>query len=304
MTSDSPATYLNEATIRQFIAAALLEDRGEGPGSGDHSTLASVPANARRAARMTVKAPGIIAGLELARRIFHHLDPGLVVTLHMADGTAITPGQVPLSVEGAARPILTAERVVLNCVQRMSAIATLTRQAVEKVAGTKAIILDTRKTTPGFRLAEKWAVRIGGGQNHRFGLYDMMMLKDNHVDFAGGVRKALMAAHDYRRTHGLPLKIEIETRTLAEVEEALSTRIPDVIMLDNMDTATMRQAVAVIGGACLTEASGGITLDKLEEIAHTGVDFISIGALTHSAGSLDISLKAVHPATGPILSVR
>jgi len=280
--------YLTQERIHAFIDSALQEDVGP----GDYSSLGAFAPNIRSTARLLIKDHGILAGVDLAQQIFARVDSGLQVSVLLADGTAVGPGQIGLMVQGKAQSILMAERLVLNCLQRMSGIATYTHQLCQLVAGTGARILDTRKTTPNFRMLEKWAVTIGGGTNHRFGLYDMIMLKDNHVDYAGGIRPAIEAIASYQQQHGLQLRVEIETRTLAEVEEVLATGGVDVIMLDNMDTDTLRQAVAMIGQRYETEASGGITEETIRQVAETGVDFISVGALTHSYKSIDMSLKA------------
>jgi nicotinate-nucleotide pyrophosphorylase (carboxylating) len=289
--------YLTPAAVDAFIEAALREDLGTGPGAGDHSALAAVPAAARRRARLLVKDHGVLAGIELAGIILRKVDPSIELEFLLADGQAASPGQVAFTAHGNARAILQGERLLLNCMQRMSGIATLARQAVELLAGTNTQILDTRKTTPNFRLMEKWAVHIGGGRNHRFGLFDMMMLKDNHNDYAGGIGPAMTAALAYReqlaQQTGQPrLRLEVEARNLAEVAEILAVGGADVIMLDNMSLDHMAQAVQLIGGGSLTEASGGLTLEQLPAVAATGVNFISMGALTHSARNLDLSLKA------------
>ncbi len=284
MNGESPSVE----QLNSFIDNALAEDLG----SGDHSSLGSVPEFKSVEARMIVKDVGVIAGIELAQRIFSRVNPEIESRICMKDGERVEYGNIPLIIRGNARSILAAERVVLNCVQRMSGIATYTRKLVDLIAHTSAKVLDTRKTTPGFRLIEKWAVRIGGGTNHRFGLYDLIMLKDNHIDYAGGIRKAIASIRAYMKMKELSLKIEIETRNLNEVEEVLSAGGVDIIMLDNMDVDTMRQAVKMINRRYLTEASGGITERNIVSIAETGVDFVSVGALTHSYKSLDISLKA------------
>ncbi|MGL1888361.1 MAG: carboxylating nicotinate-nucleotide diphosphorylase [Reichenbachiella sp.] len=281
--------YLTEKAINQFIDAALLEDCGD----GDHSTLAAIPAELIQEAELKIKGDGIIAGLQLAEWIFHRMDSELEITMLKADGEEVTEGEIGLIVKGRAQSILTSERLVLNCMQRMSGIATYTRRLSEMIHHTKAKLLDTRKTTPNFRMCEKWAVKIGGSENHRFGLYDMIMLKDNHVDYAGGITKAVKDTQVYLKEKGKSLRIEVETRNLDEVQEALDAGGVDVIMLDNMLPSTMREAVAMIKGQCQIEASGGISEKNIAEIAETGVDFISVGALTHSYKSLDISLKAV-----------
>ena len=281
--------YLTEEAIRNFISAAFTEDIGP----GDYSSLASIPEEKTGTARLLIKGDGILAGLELAERIFKTFDPRLEVELLLEDGASVKEGYIGLKVSGSAASILSSERLVLNCMQRMSGIATLTHFLTQKIIHTKARLMDTRKTTPNFRLMEKWAVHIGGGVNHRFALYDMVMLKDNHVDFAGGIRPAIERTKAYLEVNNLNLKIEVETRNLKEVEEVLEVGGIDYVMLDNMDYATMRTAVQMIGGRFSTEASGGITDENLVEVAECGVDFISMGALTHSVKSMDISLKAI-----------
>ena len=276
-------------SLDKFIEDILLEDIG----TGDHSALSCIPATAMGKARLLVKDTGILAGVELAQHIFAKVDPNLQITVFLGDGTAVKHGDVVLTVEGSEQSILQAERIVLNCMQRMSAIATLTHQFVQAIAGTGARILDTRKTTPGFRYIEKWAVRIGGGTNHRFGLYDMIMIKDNHHDFCGGVTKAIERANAYITEKKLDIKIEIEVRNLAELQEVLKVGKVDRIMFDNFTPQLMIQAVAMVGGRFETEASGGITLDTVRSYAETGVDFVSVGALTHSYKSMDLSLKAM-----------
>lgn len=280
--------YLSPEKISAFISEALAEDVGP----GDYSTLGSVPAEANGRARLIIKEPGVIAGLELASMIFKQYDADLEVQLLEKDGAKVSEGTIGLVVSGRARSILTTERLVLNCLQRMSGIATRTAQLTALISHTKARLMDTRKTTPNFRMMEKWAVLLGGGLNHRFALYDMVMLKDNHVDFAGGIRKAILSTRAFLKSKGLDLKIEIETRTLEEVEEVLAVGGVDIIMLDNMDEVTMRKAVALVNGRYPLEASGGITEENLRAVAECGVDYISVGALTHQVKSLDISLKA------------
>lgn len=282
-------SYLTPEAISNFITAALAEDIGE----GDHSTLGAVPPATRSRARLQIKDNGILAGVELAVAIFHQFDKELVIDIHKKDGDAILAGDVAFEVSGRAQSILSTERVVLNCMQRMSGIATQTHRLCQLIKGTKARLLDTRKTTPNFRLPEKWAVTIGGGLNHRFALYDMVMLKDNHIDMAGGIRPAIENTRKYLKAGNRSLKIEVETRNLGEVEEVLRVGGADIIMLDNMSIATMTQAVALIAGRCKTEASGGITESTLRQVAECGVDYISVGALTHAVKSLDLSLKAV-----------
>jgi len=283
-----PAPYLTPEALTTFIQTALAEDVGD----GDHSALAAIPAEARNRAKLLIKAEGVLAGVALASLIFRQVDEQLTMQVQLADGARVKHGDVAFTVEGPARSILTAERLVLNCMQRMSGIATYTAYLTAQLAGTKARLLDTRKTTPNFRLCEKWAVLIGGGVNHRYGLFDMIMLKDNHVDYAGGVAAALAATHDYLRRTGRQLPIVLETRTLAEVQQALDAGGVDRIMLDNMPPAELREAVALVAGRVPLEASGGITEQTIAEVASTGVDYISVGALTHSADILDLSLKA------------
>ena len=273
----------------QLIEIAILEDVGD----GDHSSLACIPDAAGGKAQLLVKEDGVIVGVALAEKIFRRMDPELVFKSFINDGDLIKKGDIVFTIEGSSRSILQAERLVLNFMQRMSGIATLTDRFVSAIAGTGCQVMDTRKTTPGLRAIEKWAVRIGGGRNHRTGLYDMVLIKDNHVDLAGGIKPALQAARAYLEAKGLDLKVEIETRDLGEVEEALAHGGADRIMLDNFPLDLQRQAVERIGRACETEASGGITLETARAHAETGVDFISVGALTHSVPSLDLSLKAM-----------
>lgn len=287
LTGKNLPPYLTEEAIAEFIGSAFTEDVGE----GDHSSLGAIPPNARSTARLLIKDDGILAGMDAAAMIFQFYDPTLVMTPMKKDGDAVTKGEVGFTVQGLSRSILSCERIVLNCMQRMSGIATFTHRLSQLIAGTKAKLMDTRKTTPNFRLMEKWAVLIGGGVNHRFALYDMVMLKDNHIDMAGGIRPAIENTRQYLAEKNKKLRIEIETRNLREVKEALAVGGVDVIMLDNMSLADMREAVKLIGSQCKTEASGGITEQTIGDVAKTGVDFISVGALTHSVKSLDLSLK-------------
>jgi nicotinate-nucleotide pyrophosphorylase (carboxylating) len=280
--------YISQEFLQQFIASALREDIGD----GDHSTLASISPESRKKARLLVKDDGILAGIDLATEIFHSLDDTLKIDVRLKDGATIKKGDIAFTVEGSSQSILTSERLVLNCMQRMSGIATKTHELVSLVKGTSAKILDTRKTTPNFRLLEKWAVILGGGYNHRIGLFDMIMLKDNHIDMAGGIEQAINRTKDYLRARKKNLKVEIETRTLQEVEEVLRVGGVDIIMLDNMSIQTLAEAVKLVKGKYQTEASGGVTEDTIRAVAETGVDFISVGALTHSIKSLDLSLKA------------
>ncbi|MTI20613.1 carboxylating nicotinate-nucleotide diphosphorylase [Fulvivirga sp. RKSG066] len=282
-------SYLSEKAIRDFIELSLKEDIGD----GDHSTLASIPEEGKSKAQLLIKGDGILAGVELAQLIFRYFDSELEVDIKIKDGQEVKFGDVGFIVEGSARSILTCERLVLNCMQRMSGIATYTNHLCNLIKGSNAQLLDTRKTTPNFRLAEKWAVAIGGGTNHRFGLFDMVMLKDNHIDFAGGIEKAIKATQKYLQANNKDLRIEVETRNLTEVKEVLKVGGVDVIMLDNMIPSEMKAAVKLIDGKCKTEASGGITEKTIAEVAECGVDFISVGALTHSIKSMDISLKAI-----------
>ena len=281
-------SYLTPEAIVTFIRAALAEDVGD----GDHSSLAAIPAEARNRAKLLVKGEGVLAGVELAQMIFREADASLAVELRLTDGVRVKYGYVAFTVEGPARSILTAERLVLNCMQRMSGIATHTAHLTSLLAGTHAKLLDTRKTTPNFRMCEKWAVLIGGGVNHRYGLFDMIMLKDNHVDYAGGIQAAIEATQAYLARTGRQLPIVIETRTLAEVQHVLETGNIDRIMLDNMPPELLREAVTLINGRYPTEASGGITEQTIAAVSASGVDYISVGALTHSAGIMDLSLKA------------
>lgn len=280
--------YLTEEAIQKFIQSAFAEDIGP----GDYSSLSAIPEGTQGRAKLIIKDEGTLAGLEMAEKIFNAFDPQLKVELLLKDGDLVKFGDIGLVVSGPAASILSSERLVLNCMQRMSGIATVTHRLTQKIIHTKARLMDTRKTTPNFRLMEKWAVHIGGGVNHRFALYDMVMLKDNHVDFAGGIRNAIEQTKKYLEKNNLNLKIEIETRNLEEVREVIEVGGVDYIMLDNMDYEMMKTAVAMIDGRFSTEASGGITEDTLLEVANCGVDFISMGALTHSVKSMDISLKA------------
>ncbi|GAA4921235.1 carboxylating nicotinate-nucleotide diphosphorylase [Mucilaginibacter defluvii] len=279
---------LDKQLIKNFIINSLQEDVGD----GDHTSLATIPAGTTGKAHLLVKDEGILAGVELALEIFNTVDPELKVTTYLKDGDAVKLKDVVLVVEGSVHSILIAERLVLNCMQRMSGIATVTRQIVDMLAGTNTKVLDTRKTTPGLRYLEKWAVRIGGGVNHRFGLYDMILIKDNHVDYSGGVRQAIENALQYTATHK-KLAIEIEVRNLDELEQVLQTGGVDRILLDNFKFDDLRQAVAIINSRYITEASGGITINNVRDYAACGVDYISMGALTHSVKSLDLSLKAI-----------
>ena len=278
-----------EKEIEIIIENALREDVGD----GDHSSLACIPAEARGKAKLLVKDTGILAGVEFARRVFEKVDPNLKIDVQMEDGSRIKPRDIVFYVDGASRSILKAERLVLNAMQRMSAIATKTRTFVDKLEGTNTRILDTRKTTPGIRALEKWAVKIGGGENHRFGLFDMVMLKDNHIDYAGGIETAIEKTKTYLKENNLNLKIIVEARNLHEIKQILKAGGVNRILLDNFNYEETREAVALINGKCETESSGGITTETARRYAECGVDFISSGALTHSVYNLDLSLKAV-----------
>ncbi|MCG8576128.1 MAG: carboxylating nicotinate-nucleotide diphosphorylase [Flavobacteriales bacterium] len=280
--------YITEQSLNDFIDRALNEDIRD----GDHSSLASIPSGAKNSAYLLMKASGVIAGMELAEIIFRKLDPDMEIVAAVTDGTSVKEGDIILKLHGNSRAILSAERLVLNCMQRMSGIATYTRYLNSLIADSNTRLLDTRKTTPNFRMMEKWAVVIGGGVNHRYGLFDMIMLKDNHIDFAGGIPNAVSATVDYLVRTGKDLKIEVETRNLDEVQQALDTEKVDRIMLDNMSPEEMTRAVELIAGRSETEASGGITESTIQAASSSGVDYISVGALTHSVKSLDISLKA------------
>ncbi|MGI9652388.1 carboxylating nicotinate-nucleotide diphosphorylase [Chryseobacterium sp. RLHN22] len=280
--------YATDKVLKQFIKNALEEDIQD----GDHSTLSTIPKDLQQSAKLLVKENCILAGVELAEIIFKTFDKNLKVENFIKDGEMAKVGDIAFIVTGSARSILSTERLVLNCMQRMSGIATLTHDWDSRLIGSKTKLLDTRKTTPNFRVCEKWAVAIGGGTNHRYGLYDMIMLKDNHIDYNGSITNAVKMAKDYVKKSKKKLKIEVETRNLEEVQEAIDAKV-DRIMLDNMDVATMTKAVKLINGVCESEASGGITRDQLKKIAATGVTYISAGALTHSAENIDLSLKAI-----------
>ena len=278
-----------EKEIEIIIDNALREDVGD----GDHSSLACIPADAQGRAKLLVKDTGVLAGVDFAKRVFEKVDPQMKIEVLMEDGSRIKPRDIVFYVEGASQSILKSERLVLNAMQRMSAIATKTRTFVDKLEGTNTRILDTRKTTPGIRALEKWAVKIGGGENHRFGLFDMVMLKDNHIDFAGGIETAIAKTRKYLEENNLDLKIIVEARNISEIKQILNAGGVNRILLDNFNYDETRQAVALINGKCETESSGGITLETARKYAECGVDFISSGALTHSVYNLDLSLKAV-----------
>lgn len=283
----SPAQFQKEVDL--IIANALREDVGD----GDHSSLACIPDTAQGKAKLLVKDKGIIAGIDFAKQVFQKVDANMKVEVLLPDGSPVKYGDIAFYVTGASQSILKAERLVLNAMQRMSAIATKTNSFVRLLEGTPTKILDTRKTTPGLRALEKWAVKIGGGENHRFALYDMIMLKDNHIDFAGGVTKAISQTHDYLKNTGRDLKIIVEARSLEEIAEILESEGVYRILIDNFNYEDTRKAVKMIGNKCLTESSGNINEKTLRAYADCGVNYISSGALTHSVYNMDLSLKAV-----------
>jgi len=275
--------------LQHLIKNALAEDIGD----GDHSTLSSIDANAKGKAILKIKEDGILAGVEVAKKIFTYVQPNILFTAYKKDGDQMKFGEIAFDVEANVHTILQAERLVLNTMQRMSGIATLTKKYTDKLKGYKTKLLDTRKTTPNFRLLEKEAVKIGGGTNHRFGLYDMIMLKDNHIDYCGGIEKAINKAYDFLQSKKMDLKIEVETRSIDDVEKVMAVGKVNRIMLDNFTPEKIVEALQIIKGIYETEASGGIQFDNLESYADTGVDYISSGAIIHQAKSLDLSLKAV-----------
>lgn len=280
---------MNSPSVRQsFYAYIIAEDYGD----GDHTSLACIPDSAKGKAVLLVKEKGVLAGMGVAAELFQQVDAGLSMEVFLEDGTRVNPGDEAFVLEGSVRSILQAERLVLNLMQRMSGIATTTRRLVDLIAHTNCRLLDTRKTTPGLRYFEKMAVSIGGGHNHRFGLYDMVLIKDNHIDYAGGIGPAIQRVKEYLKSTGKQLAIEVEARDLKEVEEILSFGPVDRIMLDNFSPEEIKEALLLIKGRSETEASGGIVESSLKSYAETGVDFISMGALTHSVKSLDLSLKA------------
>ena len=275
--------------IDLIIANAIREDVG----AGDHSSLACIPYDAAGKAKLLVKEDGIISGVEFAKRVFNYVDPGLKIDVLIEDGSWVKPGDICFYVSGNSQSILKSERLILNAMQRMSAISTKTKKFVDILEGTSTKILDTRKTTPGIRALEKWAVKIGGGKNHRFALYDMIMLKDNHIDFCGGITKAIAKTKQYLLENHLDLKIIVEARNLEEIKEILKSDNVYRILIDNFNYKDTRKAVLLIGDKCFTESSGGITLETLKNYAECGVDYISSGAITHSVCNMDLSLKAI-----------
>ena len=274
--------------IDRLIDLAFAEDIGD----GDHTTLSCIPEDAMGKSKLLIKEPGVLAGVEIAKEIFHRFDPTMQVEVMMEDGSEVKPGDVAMVVTGKVRSLLQTERLMLNVMQRMSGIATMTRRYVKQLEGTHTRVLDTRKTTPGMRMLEKEAVKIGGGVNHRIGLFDMILLKDNHVDFAGGIDKAITRAKEYCKEKGKDLKIEIEVRNFDELQQVLDLGGVDRIMFDNFTPEMTKKAVEMVAGKYETESSGGITFDTLRDYAECGVDFISVGALTHSVKGLDMSFKA------------
>lgn len=280
--------YSVDELIDRLIDLSFAEDIGD----GDHTTLCCIPEDAMGKSHLLIKEDGILAGVEVAKEVFRRFDPTMQVEVLMADGTSVKKGDVAMVVSGKVRSLLQTERLMLNIMQRMSGIATMTHKYVERLKGTHTRVLDTRKTTPGMRMLEKQAVKIGGGVNHRIGLFDMILLKDNHVDFAGGIKNAITRCHDYLKAKGLDLKIEIEVRNFDELQQVLDCGGVNRIMLDNFTVADTKKAVDIIGGRYETESSGGITFDTIRDYAEQGVDFISVGALTHSVKGLDMSFKA------------
>ena len=277
-----------EELVDRLIDLSFAEDIGD----GDHTTLCCIPEDAMGKSKLLIKEDGILAGVEIAKEVFHRFDPTMQVEVLMGDGTKVKKGDVAMIVTGKVRSLLQTERLMLNIMQRMSGIATMTSKYVVRLEGTHTRVLDTRKTTPGMRMLEKQAVKIGGGCNHRIGLFDMILLKDNHVDFAGGIANAINRCHEYLKQKGLDLKIEIEVRNFDELKQAMDCGGIDRIMLDNFSVADTKKAVEIVGGKYETESSGGITFDTLRDYAECGVDFISVGALTHSVKGLDMSFKA------------
>ncbi len=274
--------------IDDLLNLAFAEDLGD----GDHTTLSTIPADAMGRSRLIIKEDGILAGVDIAEKVLHKVDPTIKMTVMLKDGTEVKKGDIAFTAEGPVRSLLIAERTMLNIMQRMSGVATMTRRYQDELKGLHTRVLDTRKTTPGMRMLEKEAVKMGGGTNHRIGLFDMILIKDNHIDFAGGIEKAISRANDYCRENGKDLKIEVEVRSLDDIRRVLSHGGVDRIMFDNFTPSLTKEAVALVNGKVETESSGGITLENLREYGEAGVDFISVGALTHSVKGLDMSFKA------------
>lgn len=277
-----------EELIDQLLDLAFAEDLGD----GDHTTLSTIPAEAQGRSRLIIKEDGILAGVDIAEKVLHKVDPEINMNIMIQDGAEVKKGDVAFTAEGSIRSLLIAERPMLNIMQRMSGVATMTRRYQDELKGLHTRVLDTRKTTPGMRMLEKEAVKIGGGTNHRIGLFDMILIKDNHIDFAGGIEKAIDRANAYCKENGKDLKIEVEVRSLDDIRKVLEHGGVDRIMFDNFTPALTREAVELVGGKVETESSGGITIDNLRQYGEAGVDFISVGALTHSVKGLDMSFKA------------
>lgn len=278
----------NDELIDDLLDLAFAEDIGD----GDHTTLSTIPADAMGRSRLIIKEEGVLSGVDVALKVLHRIDPSIKVEVMIHDGAHVKPGDIAFTAEGPVRALLIAERTMLNIMQRMSGVATMTRRYQDELKGLHTRVLDTRKTTPGMRILEKEGVRAGGGTNHRIGLFDMILIKDNHIDFAGGIEKAITRAQEYCREHGKNLKIEVEARSLDDIRRILATGGVDRIMFDNFTPELTREAVALVDGRTETESSGGITLENLRAYGEAGVDFISVGALTHSVKGLDMSFKA------------
>lgn len=274
--------------IDDLLTLAFAEDIGD----GDHTTLSTIPEDAQGRSRLIIKEEGVLSGVEMAKKVLHKIDPSLKIEVFINDGAEVKPGDIVFTAEGSVRSLLIAERTMLNIMQRMSGVATMTRKYQDRLKGLKTKVLDTRKTTPGMRLLEKEGVKTGGGENHRIGLFDMILIKDNHIDFAGGIEKAVERAVDYCKRNGKNLKIEVEARNLEDVRKLVEMPAVDRIMFDNFTPELTREAVKIVDGRKETESSGGITIDNLREYGETGVDYISVGALTHSVKGLDMSFKA------------
>lgn len=277
-----------EELINQLLDLAFAEDIGD----GDHTTLSTIPADAMGRSRLIIKEEGVLAGVKVAEKVLHKVDPSIKMNVMIEDGARVKPGDIAFTAEGPVRSLLIAERTMLNIMQRMSGVATMTRKYQDELEGLHTKVLDTRKTTPGMRIMEKEAVKIGGGTNHRIGLFDMILIKDNHIDFAGGIEKAIQRAREYCKEHGKDLKIEVEVRSLDDIRRVMAIGGVDRIMFDNFTPELTKEAVALVNGTMETESSGGITIKNLRQYGEAGVDFISVGALTHSVKGLDMSFKA------------